>query len=370
MLGMTYDSTLPLGPALPLGMKPKARGSASNAVGRFERLARETYIDGWDAPFEEFSPQTTTVDERPRKMITRNDSPDLPFDRSINPYRGCEHGCSYCFARPSHAYLGLSAGLDFETHLTRKKGAADVLARELSARSYTAKTIAIGTNTDPYQPIEQRDRVMRDILQVLSDHNHPVAITTKGTLIERDIDLLAPMAQKGLVNVGISVTTLGSGLSRQLEPRAPAPARRLKTIRLLSAAGIPVRAMVAPVIPALTDHELEAIISACAKNGATSAVYIMLRLPLEVAPLFQDWLNTHMPDRAARVMNRVRDLHGGKDYNGSFATRMTGTGEWADLMAQRFKLALNRNGLSRTLPALRTDMFRVPAKAGDQLSLF
>ncbi|WP_123791550.1 PA0069 family radical SAM protein [Pacificibacter maritimus] len=367
---MTYDSTLPLGPALPLGMKPKARGSASNAVSRFERLARETYIDGWDSPFEDFSPNTTTVDERPRKVITRNSSPDLPFDRSVNPYRGCEHGCSYCFARPTHAYLGLSAGLDFETHLTRKKGAADVLARELSARSYSAQPIAIGTNTDPYQPIEKRDRVMRDILQVLSDHNHPVSITTKGTLIERDIDLLRPMAQKGLAHVGISVTTLGSGLSRQLEPRAPAPARRLKTIRMLSDAGIPVRAMVAPVIPALTDHELEAIVAACAQNGAKSATYIMLRLPLEVAPLFQDWLHSHVPDRAARVMKRVRELNGGKDYNSDFATRMKGKGEWADLMAQRFALALSRNNLTTDLPRLRCDMFRVPAKAGDQLSLF
>lgn len=367
---MVYDSTLPLGPALPLGLKAKARGAASNAVGRFERLARETYIDGWDTPFEETLLHTTTVDERVRKIITRNDSPDLPFDRSVNPYRGCEHGCSYCFARPSHAYLGLSAGLDFETRLTRKKDAAEVLSRELSAKSYAVGPIAIGTNTDPYQPIEARDRVMRDLLLVLSEHNHPVAITTKGTLIERDIDILRGMAQKGLVHVGLSVTTLGSTLSRQLEPRAPAPARRLKTIRMLSDAGIPVRAMVAPVIPALTDHELEAILTACAQNGAKSASYIMLRLPREVAPLFQEWLVKYMPDRAARVMNRVRELHGGKDYDSKFGTRMTGQGEWADLMAKRFEITLNRTGLVAKLPPLRTDIFRVPPKAGDQLSLF
>lgn len=367
---MAYDSTLPLGPALPLGLKAKARGASSNAVGRFERLARETYIDGWDAPFEETTLRTTTVDERPRKIISRNNSPDIPFDRSINPYRGCEHGCSYCYARPSHAYLGLSAGLDFETRLTRKKDAAEVLARELSAKSYDVAPIAIGTNTDPYQPIEARDHVMRELLQVLSDHNHPVSITTKGTLIERDIDILRGMAAKGLVHVGISVTTLGSTLSRQLEPRAPAPARRLKTIRMLSDAGIPVRAMVAPVIPALTDHELEAIMNACAKNGAQAASYIMLRLPREVAPLFQEWLAEHVPDRAQRVMNRVRELHGGKDYDSSFASRMKGQGEWADLMAQRFDIALNRTGLQWKLPRLRRDMFRVPPKMGDQLSLF
>lgn len=367
---MAYDSTLPLGPALPLGLKAKARGAASNATGRFERLARETFIDGWDSPVEEQLLRTTTVDERPRKIISRNDSPDIPFDRSINPYRGCEHGCCYCFARPTHAYLGLSAGLDFETRLTRKRDAAQVLERELSAKSYDVAPIAIGTNTDPYQPIEGRDRIMRSILEVLKAHDHPVTITTKGTLIERDIDLLRPMAERGLVQVGISVTTLGSTLSRQLEPRAPAPARRLKTIRLLSDAGIPVRVMVAPVIPALTDHELEAIMGACAQNGAKAANFIMLRLPQEVSPLFQDWLTRHVPDRAARVMNRVRDLHGGKDYDSQWGKRMTGEGEFAELMAQRFDIALKRTGLSRSLPKLDCARFRVPPKAGDQLSLF
>jgi len=370
---MAHDSTQHpdlLADTLPLGLVPKARGAQSNASGRFERLARETFIDGWDAELEQTIARTTTVDERPRKIITRNDSPDIPFDRSINPYRGCEHGCSYCFARPTHAYLGLSAGLDFETRLTRKKGAAEVLARELSAASYKVAPIAIGTNTDPYQPIEARDRVMRGLLEVLSAYNHPLTITTKGTLIERDIDLLKPMAAKGLVQVGLSVTTLGSRLSRQLEPRAPVPARRLKTMRLLTDAGIPVRVMIAPIIPALTDHELEAIMGAAASHGAKAAGYIMLRLPLEVAPLFEDWLATHVPDRAQRVMNRARELHGGKVYDSHWGKRMRGEGEWAELMAQRFDIALNRTGLMTKLPALRQDLFAVPPKAGDQLSLF
>ena len=371
---MTYDSTqhpeTTHSDTLPLGLVPKARGAQSNVTGRFEKLARETFIDGWDAEVEQSIARTTTVDERPRKMLTRNGSPDLPFDRSVNPYRGCEHGCSYCFARPTHAWLGLSAGLDFETRLTRKKGAADILAREISGKGYAVAPIAIGTNTDPYQPIEARDRVMREILEVLALHNHPIAITTKGTLIERDIDILKPMAAKGLVHVGLSITTLGSRLSRQLEPRAPVPARRLKTIRMLADAGIPVRVMVAPVIPALTDHELEAILGAAATHGARAASYIMLRLPLEVAPLFEDWLATHVPDRAQRVMNRVRELHGGKTYDSHWGKRMTGEGEWADLMAKRFDISLNRAGLTTKLPTLRSDLFAVPPKPGDQLSLF
>lgn len=355
---------------LPLGLLPKARGATSNATGRFERLARETFIDGWDAEVEESVARTTTVDERVRKILTRNDSPDIPFDRSINPYRGCEHGCSYCFARPSHAYLGLSPGLDFETRLTRKREAPALLAREIAARGYEVAPIAIGTNTDPYQPIEARDRIMRGILEVLAEHNHPVAITTKGTLIERDIDLLKPMAAKGLVHVGISVTTLGSRLSRQLEPRAPVPARRLKTIRALAEAGIPTRVMVAPVIPALTDHELEAILGAAATHGAKTAAYIMLRLPLEVAPLFEDWLHSHVPDRAQRVLNRIREIRGGKLNSAEFGTRMKGEGDWAELLGKRFEIALSRTGLSKRTTPLRTDLFAVPPKPGDQLSLF
>ncbi|AJE46446.1 PA0069 family radical SAM protein [Celeribacter indicus] len=366
---MSRESTF-FSDTLPLGLVPKARGSRSNAAGRFERLARETFLDGWDSEAEARTLGTTTVDERPKKVITRNDSPDIPFDRSVNPYRGCEHGCSYCFARPSHAYLGLSPGLDFETRLTRKLGAAEVLARELAAKSYEVAPIAIGTNTDPYQPIEARDRIMRAILEVLRDHNHPVTITTKGTLIERDIDLLRPMAAKGLASVGMSVTSLGSRLSRQMEPRAPAPARRLKTIRALSEAGIPVRVMAAPMIPALTDHELEAILAAAAQHGARAAGYIMLRLPREVAPLFEEWLAAHVPDRAGRVMKRMRELHGGEVYDSRWGKRMTGEGEWAELMARRFDIALARSGLARKMPPLRTDLFAVPPRPGDQLSLF
>lgn len=357
-------------PSLPLGLTARARGVQSNEAGRFERFARETFIDGWDIAEDAALAQTTTVDERPRKIITRNQSPDIPFDRSINPYRGCEHGCSYCFARPTHAYLGLSAGLDFETRLTRKRDAAAVLDKELRARGYAPAPIAIGTNTDPYQPIESRDRIMREILEVLTAFQHPVTITTKGTLVERDLDLLAPMAQKGLVQVGISITTLGSRLSRQLEPRAPVPARRLKTIRALSEAGVPVRVMIAPVIPALTDHELEAIVAAAASHGARAASKILLRLPLEVAPLFEDWLQIHVPDRAARVLGRLRELHGGKIYDNQFGARMQGQGEWADLLAQRFTLALKRHGMHGHLPGLRSDLFAVPARVGDQLSLF
>lgn len=366
---MTRDSDF-FSDTLPLGLIPKARGVQSNAAGRFERLARECFVDGWDAEIEATTLRTTTVDEVPRKILTRNDSPDIPFDRSINPYRGCEHGCSYCYARPSHAYLGLSAGLDFETRLTRKIGAAEVLRRELAAKTYAVAPIAIGTNTDPYQPIEARDRIMRGVLEVLAEHNHPVDITTKGTLIERDLDLLRPMAAKGLVRVGISVTTLGSRLSRQLEPRAPAPARRLKTIRALSEAGVPVRVMVAPVIPALTDHELEAIVAAAGVHGAKVAMYIMLRLPREVGPLFEEWLMTHVPDRASRVLNRLRELHGGEIYDSRFGKRMTGEGDWAELMSKRFDIALRRAGMTRQVTPLRTDLFAVPPRAGDQLSLF
>ncbi|WP_344848668.1 PA0069 family radical SAM protein [Celeribacter arenosi] len=361
---MTADSTLHL------GQKARARGVTSNAAGRFEAHGRLAFDDGWDIPHAEALLRTEVATERPRKVISRNDSPDIPFDRSINPYRGCEHGCSYCFARPTHAYLGLSAGLDFETRLTRKVGVRAVVERELAAKSYSVAPIAIGTNTDPYQPIEQSARVMRDVLKVLSEHNHPVTITTKGTLIERDIDILVPMAAKGLVQVGISLTTLGARLSRQLEPRAPVPVRRLKTIKTLSEAGISVRVMLAPVIPALTDHEMEAIMAAASGHGARAASYIALRLPREVAPLFREWLSTHVPDRAERVMARVREMHGGQDYDPEWGKRMTGEGPWADLLAQRFAIALRKTGLSRELPPLDRTRFCVPPRTGDQLSLF
>lgn len=348
----------------------RMRGAASNRTGRYERHARETAHDGWDL-VEDLPPLRTEVSvERPRTIITRNTSPDVAFDRSINPYRGCEHGCIYCFARPSHAWLGHSPGLDFETKLVARPEAPDLLARELARKSYRPEVIAIGTNTDPYQPIEKEFRIMRRVLEVLRDHHHPVGIVTKGTLIERDIDILSDMASKGLARVGITVTTLDPVLSRRMEPRVPSPARRLATIRRLTEAGCPVRVMASPMIPALTDHELEAILAAGRDAGAVSASWIMLRLPREVADLFREWLERHFPDRAARVMGRVRELHGGHNYDPDWGKRMTGEGAFADLMRHRFAVAVKRLGLDMELPALRTDLFRRPPRAGDQLDLF
>ncbi len=348
----------------------RGRGAAGNPANRFEPYARVAEHDGWDIA-EDLPPLRTEVSvERPRKVITRNTSPDISFDRSINPYRGCEHGCIYCFARPSHAYLGLSPGLDFETRLVARPEAPAVLAAELRRKGYRSATIAIGTNTDPYQPIEREHRVMRGILEVLAAHRHPVAVVTKGTLIERDIDILSDLAAQGLTRVGITVTTLDADLARRMEPRVPSPARRLKTIERLAAAGIEVRIMVSPVVPALTDHELEAILKAGREAGAVAASWIMLRLPREVSPLFRDWLAEHYPDRAARVMGRVRELHGGQDYDAQWGKRLTGEGIFADLVARRFKIAVQRLGIARKLPPLRSDLFGVPARAGDQLSLF
>ena len=355
---------------LPPHLRIRARGAGSNRSGRHEAEARSTFHDGWDMAEEEAPLRTEVRTERPRSAITRNSSPDIPFDRSINPYRGCEHGCIYCFARPSHAWLGLSPGLDFETRLVVRPGIAEVLAAELSRPSYRPGVIAIGTNTDPYQPVEGATRAMRRVLEVLSDFNHPVAIVTRGTLVERDIDLLAPMAERRLARVGVSVTTLDAGLARMMEPRAPAPQRRLETIRRLSSAGIPVRVMAAPMIPALTDHELEAILTAARGAGATTASTIPLRLPREVAELFREWAQTHVPDRAARIMGRIRDLHGGRDYDPQWGRRMRGQGPWAELLAARFRLACDRLGYRRDEPPLRADLFRVPPRAGDQMELF
>lgn len=368
---MFYIFAMKIGDAtLKQGQRLRARGAASNATGRFETAAHVAFDDGWDLPETERLVATEVRLERARSALAYNRSPDLPFDRSINPYRGCEHGCVYCFARPSHAFLNLSPGVDFETRLVARPGIGAVLERELRAKSYRVATVAIGTNTDPYQPIEATQRVMREVLEVLMAHRHPVAITTKGTLIERDIDLLAPMAAAGLLRVGISVTTLDARLSRVMEPRCPAPARRLATIRRLTEAGIPVRAMVAPVVPGLTDHEVEPILMAIRDSGAVAASYIALRLPREVSVLFQEWLTTHFPDRAAKVMARVREMHGGQDYDPSFGRRMTGEGLWADLLKQRFAKAVARLGLATRMAPLRCDLFRPPARAGDQLSLF
>ena len=348
----------------------RGRAAATNAPGRYERHDRVAVDDGWGAP-EAAPPLRTEVrDERPRSVITRNSSPDVPFDRSLNPYRGCEHGCIYCFARPSHAWLGLSPGLDFETKLIARPGAARQLESELARKSYRPKVLAIGTNTDPYQPVENDRQIMRDVLEVLRAHRHPVAIVTKGALIERDLDILAEMAGQGLAQVGISVTSLNPKLSRAMEPRAPAPARRLEAIRCLSDAGVPVRVMIAPVVPALTDPELEAILAAGSQAGARAASWIMLRLPREVAGLFRDWLSEQYPDRADRVMARVREMHDGKDYSAQWGRRLRGQGHYARLVAARFDVAVKRLGLARELPDLRTDLFAVPPKPGDQLELF
>ena len=348
----------------------RGRGAGSNASGRYERHAREQFDDGWHLE-EELPPFRTEVSiERPRSAITRNSSPDIHFDRSINPYRGCEHGCIYCFARPTHAYLGLSPGLDFETKLVARPGLPEVLRRELRRKGYSVRPIALGTNTDPYQPIERQMRVMRGVLEVLHEHNHPLTIATKGTLIERDIDRLAPMAERHLVQVGITVTTLDADLARAMEPRVPSPARRLAAIRRLSEAGVPVRIMISPIVPGLTCHEIERLVEAGRDAGARAASWVMLRLPLEIAPLFHAWLEEHRPERAARVIARVRETHGGRDYDPAWGRRMKGQGTYAELIGRRFEVAVRRAGLDGGLPPLRTDLFAVPPRAGDQLSLF
>ncbi|SDZ27785.1 DNA repair photolyase [Jannaschia faecimaris] len=334
------------------------RGALSNATGRFEPYS-------YDAPLPDRI-DTEVRDEVIGRAITTNKSPDVCFDRSINPYRGCEHGCIYCFARPTHAYLGLSPGLDFETRLIARPNVAAALRKELSAAGYKPAMIAIGTNTDPYQPIERDRGLMRGLLEVLRDHGHPVGVTTKGTMVERDIDILSGMGTE-LTRVGLSVTTLDDALARRLEPRVPVPTRRLKTIERLATAGIQVRVMVSPVIPGLTDHEVEAILRAAADAGAAAASMIPLRLPLEVAPLFEDWLRAHVPDRARKVLNRIREFHGGKLYDAGYGHRMRGRGVHADLLQSRFLRACREVGLATHLPALRSDLFRVP---GSQMSLF
>ncbi|PWE34262.1 radical SAM protein [Maritimibacter sp. 55A14] len=346
------------------------RGATTNRSGRYEQLTHERADDGWELPWEAPPIRTEIREERARSILTRNTSPDVPFDRSVNPYRGCEHGCIYCFARPSHAWLGLSPGLDFETRLIARPDAPELLDRTLRKPGYRPRPIAISTNTDPYQPAERDRGIMRALLEVLRDHNHPVTVATKGTLIERDADILGEMGRKGLAQAGISVTTLDPGLARRLEPRVPAPARRLAAIAALAEAGCPVRVMVSPVIPALTDHEAERILEAARDAGAQAASWIMLRLPLEVAPLFREWLAEHAPGRAARVMARVREMHGGRDYAADWHRRMRGDGPYAAIVAQRIRVAMARLGLKAELPPLDLAQFAPPPRAGDQLSLF
>lgn len=351
-------------------VRPKGRGAASNRSGRFETLSRLAVDDGWDRD-DDLPPLRTEVAlDASRGVIVRNTSPDVPFDRSINPYRGCEHGCVYCFARPSHAYLGLSPGLDFETKLLAKPDAPRLLAAELARLGYRPATIAIGTNTDPYQPVEKRLRIMRGLLETLRDAGHPVTIVTKGALVTRDADILGEMGRRGLARVGVSLTTLDRRLARAMEPRAAAPERRLAAIRTLTDAGCPVRVMVAPVIPALNDAEIETLLAAAREAGAASADYVVLRLPREVADLFREWLAKEYPDRAARVMRRVRELHGGCDYDPMWGKRMRGEGVEADLIARRFELAAKRLKLARQLAPLDLSQFRPPLPPGAQLSLF
>ena len=345
------------------------RGAVTNRSGRYEPVAYEPVDDGWES-LAEIEALRTEVQEVPaRKIITKNDSPDISFDRSINPYRGCEHGCIYCFARPTHAFLGLSPGLDFETKLFAKTNAAEALERELADPKYQVKTIAIGTNTDPYQPIERQYRIMRRILEVLSETNHPVGIVTKSALILRDLDILQPMAERGLVKVALSVTTLDRKLARAMEPRASTPDKRLETVQRLNDAGVPTSVMVAPILPGLTDMEMERILERAAAAGAKQAGYVLLRLPLEIGDLFTEWLKANCPDRANRVLSLMRSTRGGKLYDAKWNERMVGDGPFAWMIGRRFEIAAQRLGLNKRSTELRTDLFKRPVLQGQQLAL-
>jgi len=348
----------------------RGRGTSSNASGRYEPLARVAFDDGWQI-LEQLPPFKTTVTiDATRKIITHNDSPDISFDRSINPYRGCEHGCVYCFARPTHAYLGLSPGLDFESKLFMKPNAPELLERELSAADYSPKSIAIGTNTDPYQPIERRYQIMRRILEVLDRAGHPVGIVTKSALVLRDLDILTRMAKRDLVKVAISVTTLDPKLARVMEPRAATPARRLGALRELVKAGVPASALVAPVIPAINDAEIERILEAIAETGVRHAGYVLLRLPLELKDLFREWLIENFPDRYRHVINLIRETRGGKDYDSSWGKRQTGSGPIAWMIGRRFEVACERLGFNSTSVKTTTEHFKPPRPSAEQLDLF
>ena len=346
----------------------RGRGALTNASGRHETERRVGEPDGWGEP-EIAHVATEVVFERARTIITRNESPDISFDRSINPYRGCEHGCVYCFARPTHANMGLSPGLDFETRLFAKTNAAELLEKELAAPGYEVRTMAMGTNTDPYQPVERTHKITRAVLEVLSRADHPVGIVTKSSLVLRDLDILAPMARKGLVKVALSITTLDPNLARRMEPRACAPTRRLAAIEELARAGVPASVLVAPIIPAINDHELETILTRAAALGAREAGYVMLRLPLELADLFEQWLAEHYPDKLRHVTTLVASMRKGKAYDSTWGERQTGIGPFAWMIGRRFEAALVRNGFARERLKLRTDLFRRPVLAGEQLSL-
>lgn len=347
----------------------RGRSAGINPSGRFEPVSRHVFDDGWNS-LEELPPFKTEVQvEKPRTIITRNESPDISFDRSINPYRGCEHGCVYCFARPTHSFMGLSPGLDFEAKLFAKPDAARLLDKELSKDGYQPRTIAIGTNTDPYQPIEKQYRIMREILEVLEARGHPVGIVTKSHLVTRDIDILSRMAEGGLAKVALSVTTMDRMLARTMEPRASTPTKRLEAIRQLSDAGIPASVMVAPIIPGLTDQEMERILDSARAAGAREAGYVILRLPLEVAPIFKDWLLRHYPDRYRHVMSLIRSMRDGKDYDSEWGKRMKGAGPYAWQIGRRFEITAKRLGLNAERRTLRTDQFVAAAKATEQLML-
>ncbi len=355
----------------------KGRGAIGNRPGRFETLRHVALDDGWNAgaPEQEETPPappvvTTLTADTSRSVIARNDSPDIPFDRSVNPYRGCEHGCVYCFARPNHAYLDLSPALDFETRILTKPEAPRLLAEELRHPGYQPAPLALGSNTDPYQPVERRLKITQGLLEVLSAFSHPVTIVTKSALVLRDLDIIAPMAARGLANVAVSVTTLDDGLARCMEPRAATPARRLETLAALSRAGIPTAVMASPMIPGLNDHELERILEAAAKAGADTAGTILLRLPHELKPIFTDWLDVHFPDRARRVLSLLRQCRAGEPNEGSFGRRMTGGGVVAAMINRRFRLSCRRLGLEKGIPALDCGQFNPPPRPGDQLNLF
>ena len=352
----------------------RGRGAASNVTARFEPNRREDFDDGWTREEAPAPLKTEVTMERARSIITRNESPDISFDRSINPYRGCEHGCVYCFARPSHAYVGLSAGLDFESKLFAKEGAAALLEKELAAAKYRPSSIALGANTDAYQPVERQYRVTRSVLEVLARARHPVGIVTKSNLVLRDLDLLAPMAEQGLVKVFISVTTLDRDLARTMEPRAPTPERRLEAIERLAQAGVPVGVMVAPIIPAVNDAEVEKILTRAHAAGAREAGYVTLRLPLELREIFREWLSVNFPDKLKHTMSLVQSMHGGKDYESQWGRRMAGSGPYAWMISRRFEIAAQRLGYREAPLALRNDLFRAPERARDgeprQLALF
>ncbi len=354
-----------------MSTEPKrGRGAGYNPHNRFESTRLDPFDDGWHQEPESQVIGTTILEDTSKGILASNKSPDVPFDWSINAYRGCEHGCVYCYARPSHAYWGLSPGLDFETQIFAKRNADELLKQEFEKKGYQARVIALGTNTDPYQPIEREEKITRRILELMQEYCHPVTITTKSAGILRDIDLLKEMAQHNLASVALSITTLDPKLARKMEPRAASPARRLDAIQQLADAGIPTAVMVAPVIPALTDWELERILEASANAGAAYASYILLRLPLEVASIFDDWLKRNVPDKQDHVMSLMRQLRGGSIYNAQFKQRMKGSGPLADILARRFELAIQQHQLNRIRVTLDTLQFRRPHKHGDQLSLF